>query len=86
MNTPRTKTDAMIAPPVPGKITLPAAPFDIPPATHDETAPRCLPVRGKPSAEANRQLRSFARYDMRVVKTGTVSPDAVRDTLQWVKL
>lgn len=44
--TPRIKTDAMINPPSPQRITLPAAPFDIPPATHDETAPRSLPVRG----------------------------------------
>ena len=37
--TPRTTSDAMIAPPVAKAVTLPALPFAIPPATIDETKP-----------------------------------------------
>lgn len=51
--TPRINTDATIAPPVPCKVTLPAVPFDIPKPTTDETAPRSLPVRGKPRRITN---------------------------------
>lgn len=62
------------------RITMPAIPFAIPPAVDDETKPTGRMILGNPSADAKRQIRSFARYDMKVMKAGTVK----RGELQWV--
>ena len=59
--TPRTKSDAMIVPPVAKPISLPQMPFEIPAATHDETAPRVQMTRGNLTPEMKRWLRSVAR-------------------------
>lgn len=45
--TPRISTDAMIAPPKPKSVSMPAPPFTVPPAAIDETKPAAPPVRRK---------------------------------------
>ena len=42
-------------------ISLPSLPFDLPPASTDETKPALPPVMGKLSADDKRWLRSIAR-------------------------
>ena len=85
--TPRTTSDAMIAPPVAKAVTLPALPFAIPPATIDETAPRAAMIRGEMTQERKDWLRRYDWYSARQtrVKTGTVTPDALRDAIEWVR-
>lgn len=45
--TPRLATDAMIAPPKPKSVSMPALPFAVPPDAIDETKPATPPVRRK---------------------------------------
>ena len=44
---PRIKTDRTVNPREEKPVRLASLPFDIPPATHDETAPRSMPVKAK---------------------------------------
>jgi hypothetical protein len=51
-------------------------PFDIPPATRDENAPKSLPIRGVVDAETRRFIRGNAWACQRSrIKSGTVKPD-----------
>lgn len=63
-HTPRTTSDAMIKPPVANRITLPALPFAIHPATTDETAPRAPMIRCEMTPEMKRWLRGATRASM----------------------
>jgi hypothetical protein len=84
--TPRTTSDATIVPPKPKAIRLAPMPFDVPPATSDETAPRSLIIKGEMTQERKDFLRRYAWYSKAQIaqKTGVAKPDDVLDVVQWV--
>jgi hypothetical protein len=84
--TPRTTSDATIVPPKPKTIRLAPMPFDVPPATRDETAPTMPMVKGDMTPERKEFLRRHQWYSkaQNLQKSGVAKPEDVLDVVQWV--
>jgi hypothetical protein len=83
--TPRTTSDAMVKTPTQKPVRLAPMPFDVPPATRDETAPTLPMVKGDMTAEQRDFLRRHQWYSKaKKEKTGVARPEDVLDVVQWV--